>query len=158
MLTDKWNLYTSYTYNNSEYQSNDPSAYNSEGELLEDASASFKAGDEVIDSAQDLFVVSADYYSGDFRFGLSAKYTGERLGAWTDEQTRSRNEVDGYTLVDLNIGYNTSLDSGVFKSIDLAFVVNNLFDKSYLAGGTGNGSTYFIGAPRTAALTLTAQF
>ena len=158
MLTDKWNLYTSYTYNNSEYQSNDPSAYNSDGELLEDASASFKAGDEVIDSAQDLFVVSADYYSGDFRFGLSAKYTGERLGAWTDEQTRSRNEVDGYTLVDLNIGYNTSLDSGVFKSIDLAFVVNNLFDKSYLAGGTGNGSTYFIGAPRTAALTLTAQF
>ena len=131
MLSPQWSVYSSYTNNGSEYKGDAPG---------------FEAGDKVIDSVDDLFVLSTDYFSGDFRFGLSAKYTGER------------GEVDGYTVVDLNAGYATDINAGPFKAIDVAFVVYNVTDKSYLAGGTGNGSTYFIGAPRTAALTLSATF
>lgn len=131
MLTPEWNVYSSYTSNNSEYKGTAPG---------------FQAGDKVIDSVDDLFVLSTDYYSGNFRFGLSAKYTGER------------GEVDSYTVLDFNAGYSAEVSAGPFKSVDLALVVNNLADESYLAGGTGNGSTYFIGAPRTAAFTFTANF
>lgn len=131
MLTPEWNVYSSYTSNNSEYKGNAPG---------------FQAGDKVIDSVDDLFVLSTDYYSGNFRFGLSAKYTGER------------GEVDSYTVLDFNAGYSAEVSAGPFKSVDLALVVNNLSDESYLAGGTGNGSTYYIGAPRTAAFTFTANF
>ena len=103
-------------------------------------------------------MVSTDYFSDGFRVGLSAKYTGERLGAWQDEDTRTRNKVDGYTVLDFNAGYSTDVDAGPFKAIDVSFVVYNVTDKSYLAGGTGNGATYYIGAPRTAAVTFTADF
>ncbi|MGS0535831.1 TonB-dependent receptor domain-containing protein [Pseudoalteromonas sp. SaAl2] len=157
MLTNEWNVYTSYTNNSSEYASDDPSSY-ANGELIDGAGPSFRAGDDVIDSPSDMFVLSTDYYSGDFRFGISAKYTGERLGAWTDEQTRARNEVDSYTVIDFNAGYFAEVNAGAFTSIDIAFAVTNVTDKQYLSGGTGNGSTYFIGAPRTAALTFTANF
>ena len=131
MLNSEWNIYSSYTNNDSEYKGDAPG---------------FEAGDKVIDSVDDLFVLSTDYYSGDFRFGLSAKYTGER------------GEVDGYTVLDLNAGYSAEVNAGPFKALDIAFVVYNVTDKSYLAGGTGNGTTYFIGAPRTAAVTLSATF
>ncbi|KPH65025.1 TonB-dependent receptor domain-containing protein [Pseudoalteromonas porphyrae] len=163
MLTNEWNIYTSYTSNSSEYASHDPSAYDANGVILKDedgndVSPSFKKGDDVIDSPSDMFVISTDYYSGDFRFGISAKYTGERLGAFLNEQTRARNNVDGYTVLDINAGYAADVNAGPFKSIDIAFAVTNVTDKQYLSGGTGNGSTYFIGAPRTAALTFTATF
>lgn len=131
MLTQQWNVYTSYTNNISEYKGNAPG---------------FEAGDSVIDSVEDLFVISTDYYSGDFRFGLSSKFTGER------------GDVDSYNVLDFNAGYTADVNAGPFKSVDFAFVVNNLTNESYLAGGTGNGSTYFIGAPRTAAFTFTANF
>lgn len=163
MLTNEWNIYTSYTNNSSEYASNDPASYDSKGVLLIDeqgnsASPSFKKGDTVIDAPSDMFVVSTDYYSGDFRFGISAKYTGEREGAFLDEQTRARSKADGYTVIDINAGYAAQVDAGPFKSIDIAFAVTNVTDKRYLAGGTGNGNTYYIGGPRTAALTFTANF
>ncbi|WP_166376148.1 TonB-dependent receptor [Pseudoalteromonas sp. Z9A4] len=163
MLTPSWNVYSSYTNSSSEYSSDDPNAYDSQGVILRDESGnevapSFRKGDSIIDSSEDLFVVSTDYFSDGFRVGLSAKYTGERLGAWQDEDTRTRNKVDGYTVLDFNAGYSTDVDAGPFKAIDVSFVVYNVTDKSYLAGGTGNGATYYIGAPRTAAVTFTADF
>ncbi|MGO3443125.1 MAG: TonB-dependent receptor domain-containing protein, partial [Pseudoalteromonas distincta] len=163
MLTPSWSVYSSYTNSSSEYSSDDPNAYDSQGVILRDESGnevapSFRKGDSIIDSSEDLFVVSTDYFSDGFRVGLSAKYTGERLGAWQDEDTRTRNKVDGYTVLDFNAGYSTDVDAGPFKAIDVSFVVYNVTDKSYLAGGTGNGATYYIGAPRTAAVTFTADF
>lgn len=124
-------LYSSFTHNDSTYVGNAPG---------------FKAGEKVIDSVDDMFVVSTDYTKGDLRAGLSAKYTGDR------------GQADSYTLVDFNVGYSKELDGGAFNSIDIAFVVNNLFDKRYLATGTGTGETFFIGGPRTATITFTANF
>ncbi|OUL58180.1 TonB-dependent receptor domain-containing protein [Pseudoalteromonas ulvae] len=124
-------VYSSYTMNDSTYIGNAPG---------------FNAGDKVIDSVDDMFVISTDYTQGNLRSGLSAKYTGERGAA------------ESYTVVDFNLGYSQSLEDAMFESVDIAFVVNNLFDKRYLSTGTGTGETFFIGGPRTATITLTANF
>lgn len=93
-----------------------------------------------------MFVLSTNYTLENFRAGLSAKYTGER------------GDADSYTILDFNVGYSATIDSNVFKSFDLAFVVNNLTDENYLSTGTGNGTSFFIGAPRTASMTFTVSF
>jgi len=58
----------------------------------------------------------------------------------------------------VNVGYSFEFSGSGVKSVDLALVVNNLFDEDYLSTGTGNGLTYFIGAPRTTSLTVSANF
>ncbi|MBA6302712.1 TonB-dependent receptor domain-containing protein [Colwellia sp. MB02u-14] len=130
-FNENWDIYSSYTNNDSTYVGNAPG---------------FESGSKVIDSVDDMFVLSTNYTLESFRLGLSAKYTGER------------GDADSYTVVDFNAGYGASIDSNVLKSFDLAFVVNNLTDESFLSTGTGNGTAFFIGAPRTASMTLTVSF
>jgi iron complex outermembrane receptor protein len=130
-FTNQWSIYSSYTNNKSTYVGNAPG---------------FNAGDKVIDSVDNMFVLSTDYYSGDLSFGTSAKYTS------------ARGKAPSYTVIDANVGYDIQLSNPMIKSLNIAFVVNNLLDKRYLSTGTGTGSTYFIGGPRTAALTVTANF
>ena len=130
-VNQEWSLYGSFTSNDSTYVGNAPG---------------FNSGDKVIDSVDDMWVLSADYIKDRLRYGVSAKYTGERTSA------------DDYTVVDMYLGYNIASNGETFKSMDISLVVNNIFDKRYLSTGTGNGTTYFIGAPKTAALTFTASF
>lgn len=130
-FNDNWDIYTSYTNNDSTYVGNAPG---------------FEAGTKVVDSVDDMFVFSTNYTFEKFRAGLSAKYTGERGVA------------DSYSVLDFNAGYNSTLNNNIFKSFDVAFVVNNLTDESYLSTGTGNGTSFFIGAPRTASMTVTVSF
>jgi iron complex outermembrane receptor protein len=130
-LNDQWNIYSSYTNNDSRYVGNAPG---------------FTSGDKVIDSVDDMFVLSSDYTKGDFRLGASGKYTGER------------GDAPSYTTFDFNAGYFIPFDGQAISSIDIAFVVTNITDESYLSTGTGNGNTFFIGAPRTASMTFTAKF
>ncbi|GGD59117.1 TonB-dependent receptor [Lacimicrobium alkaliphilum] len=153
-VNDKWSLYAAYTKNNSEYT-----------QTIENTVDGVRTvevvGDtDVIDAVEDMVTLSLDYYSGNLRGGLSAKYTGKRQGGYLDilSDPSQRNQVDGYTLLDLNIGYHLPVANTLVDSIDLAFVVNNITDKRYLSSGTGNGFSYYIGGPRTAALTLTANF
>ncbi|MFD2167092.1 TonB-dependent receptor domain-containing protein [Thalassotalea euphylliae] len=127
-VNDNWELYASFTKNNSEYVGNAPG---------------FESGDDVIDSVDDMWVLSANYFAGDLRFGASTKYTGER------------GDADDYIVTDVNLGYSIPFDG--MRNVDLAFVVTNLFDEDYLATGTGNGTTYFIGAPKTATFTVTVD-
>ena len=93
-----------------------------------------------------MFVLSTDYSNGNFRVGASGKYTGERGAA------------DSYTTFDMNAGYFINFAGNAISSVDIAFVVTNITDESYLSTGSGNGNTFFIGAPRTASMTLTATF
>ena len=130
-LNDNWSFYSSYTHNDSVYTG---------------SVSGVIAGQKVNDSIDDMFVISTDYNFDDFYAGLSAKYTGERGIA------------DAYTVLDFNAGYTVNIDNNMFKSIDLAFVVTNITDEDYLSAGTGNGTKYFIGAPRTATMTFTASF
>lgn len=130
-LNDNVSLYSSYTNNDSTY--------------VGDA-AGFNSGDKVNDSIEDMFVFSADYTKGNLHTGASVKYTGERGVA------------DSYTILNFNVGYSATIDNNTFKAVDIAFVVTNVTDENYLSTGTGNGLTYFIGAPRTATMTLTTNF
>jgi iron complex outermembrane receptor protein len=130
-FNDNWDIYSSYTNNDSTYVGN---------------AQGYEPGTKVIDSVDDMFVLSTNYTHENIRAGLSAKYTGER------------GDADAYTVIDFNAGYSVSIDSNAFKSFDLAFVVNNLTDESYLSTGTGNGTSFFIGAPRTASMTFTVDF
>lgn len=130
-LNEQWNFYSSYTNNDSRYVGDAPG---------------FTAGDKVVDSVDDMFVLSSDYTKGDFRVGASGKYTGDRGDALS------------YTTFDVNAGYFVAFSGSSISSIDIAFVVTNITDESYLSTGTGNGSTFFIGAPRTASMTFTANF
>ena len=130
-INNKWSVYSSYTNNKSTYLGNAPG---------------FKAGDKVIDSVDNMYVISTDYYAGNLSFGSSAKYTG------------ARGNAPSYTVMDANIGYDINFSNPMFKSLNVTFVINNLLDKRYLSTGTGTGNTYFIGGPRTAAVTITANF
>lgn len=130
-LNDNWSIYSSYTNNDSRYVGNAPG---------------FVAGDKVIDSVDDMFVASADYTDGDFHVGLSGKYTG------------NRGDAESYTTLDMNADYFITFTDSAIKSLNIAFVVSNLTDESYLSAGTGTGNTFFIGAPRTASMTFTAAF
>ncbi len=130
-LNEQWSIYSSYTNNDSSYVGNAPG---------------FAAGDKVVDSVDDMFVLSTDYTKGNFSVGASGKYTGERGVA------------DSYTTFDMNANYVVNFDNNAISSMDIAFVVTNITDESYLSTGTGNGTTFFIGAPRTASMTLTANF
>jgi iron complex outermembrane receptor protein len=130
-LNDNVSLYSSYTNNDSTY--------------IGDA-AGFNAGDRVNDSIEEMFVFSADYTEGNLHTGASVKYTGDRGVA------------DSYTILNFNAGYSAQIDNNMFKTVDIALVVTNVTDEDYLSTGTGNGLTYFIGAPRTATMTFTASF
>jgi len=146
-LNENWDIYSSYTNDDSTYVGN-----NDIGQTT-----GFVPGDKVINAVDDMFVLSTNYHKGNLRAGLSAKYTGERNkeGSYT---IGNRFAADAYTVLDFNMGYTGNFDSNVFKSFDVAFVVNNLTDKSYVSAGTGSGKTFFIGAPRTASVTFTANF
>lgn len=138
-LSSNWSVLGSYTNNRSEYAS------------TEISEADGTAGNKVAGAAEDVLALSANYFNGDLRFGTSMKYTSDRFG--NKENTDVLNNA---TIVDFNIGYAIPLSVGNLSEMDVSFVVNNVFDKDYLAGGI-EGS-YFIGAPRTASLTFTANF
>lgn len=130
-VNEQWSLYSSYTNNDSRYIGDVPG---------------FTAGDKIVDSVDDMFVLSSDYTQGDFRVGASGKYTGERGAA------------PSYTTFDVNAGYMINFNGHAINSIDISFVITNITDESYLSTGTGNGTKFFIGAPRTASMTFTANF
>ncbi|MEW6991927.1 TonB-dependent receptor [Colwelliaceae bacterium 6441] len=130
-LNEQWNIYSSYTNNDSRYVGNAPG---------------FNAGDKVVDAVDDMFVFSSDYSQGDFYVGASGKYTSKRGAA------------PSYTTFDVNAGYTVNFNGHAINTIDIAFVITNITDESYLSTGTGNGNTFFIGAPRTASMTFTANF
>lgn len=143
-LTDELRAYASYTNNDSTYQGS--------GDAVVDAAAGITPGNTVYGSAEDMFVVSADWSKDLYEAGISTKWVGER---WLDPDNTSR--IDGYLVADVYLGVNGESLSGALQGINLKLVVNNLFDKRYL-GGVAGGWGGWIGGGRTAALSLTADF
>ncbi|MBM7070529.1 TonB-dependent receptor [Shewanella sp. 202IG2-18] len=129
--TEDLNFYASYTNNDSEYVGNAPG---------------FTKGERVIDSIEEMWVITGTYHMDDLTISSSTKYTGDKGAA------------DDYTLTDIRVAYAMDFESNSIDAVNLSFVVNNLFDEQYLAAGTGNGETFFIGAGKTAALTLDLRF
>ncbi|NTS78137.1 TonB-dependent receptor [Catenovulum sp. SM1970] len=135
-FADSWSLYASYTDNESEYV---------------DGTSDYPKGNTVFGSVEDMMVLSIDYNNDKYLAGLSAKNVGER---WMDPQNTQR--IDAYTVLDFYAGVNLG-QFGDLKDVQLKATVNNLNDESYI-GGVAGGWGGWIGAPRTAAINLTASF
>lgn len=138
-------LYTSVTWNHSEY--------------LESINGIIK-GNKVAGQPGRMLAVGANYHYSDFRAGLSAKYVGDRYGTLDNTE-----KMNPYTVFDASVGYRLDLTDGGesrpwLKSLDFDLAVTNFTNKHYLAtlGDDSSPGYYYIGAPRTAVLTVSAQF
>ncbi|WP_158970571.1 TonB-dependent receptor [Paraglaciecola sp. L3A3] len=135
-LTDTLTAYGSFTTNDSEYV---------------DGSIDYPKGNTVFGSPENMAVVSLDWEK-DTRFaGLSTKWVDDRYIDAANEQI-----ADAYLVTDLYAGVAVQSPVKGIQGLEIRLTVNNMFDKSYLGGIAGQSA--WIGAPRTAAINVTAQF
>ena len=143
-LSSDWKVSGSYTYTNATYTDN------VNGLLI--------SGNNVPFLPENMVSAALDYKKDGFLFGMNAKYNKDMYG------TRDNLDViDNYALANGYIGYSKTLKNSALKDVSVMMNINNIFDKSYLAtagafGDTVGTSTYFVGAPRTTTLTLSATF
>ncbi len=142
-LTDTLNLFVSYTDIDAEILGT--------GDANLDTDAGIAVGNTVPGIADQMYVVSLDYVEGNFAAGISTKYVGDRFvdlaNTWTAE---------GYYDTDLYASVSGSAISDELENLEFRLTVNNLFDQDWISGISGGGA--WISAPRTAVLTVTADF
>ncbi|HSG91677.1 MAG TPA: TonB-dependent receptor [Pseudomonadales bacterium] len=141
--TDNLSVYLAYSYNESEYVGT--------GDAAVDAAVGITPGNDVVGIPENQLVVTLDYARGPLNVGLSTKYTDERAVRFDNSWV-----ADDYFLTDAYATLSGEGMGGVLDDATLDLVVNNLFDKSYLGGVSGNGA--WIGAPRSVVLTGTVRF
>ncbi len=182
--TDNLSFYASYTNNDATYLGIDASVLSpasvagaSDAEIADlvrtlNDNAGIWEGNPVAGIADNMFVASADWHITNFNAGISAKYTGERpvnvarnfavsdadgnAVAPTGKALGTFN-TDATTIVDLYVGMNGGAIANALDGVSVRLNVTNLFDESYL-GTIAQNSGAWIGAPRTVALSLTADF
>lgn len=142
-ITESFNLYGSVAYTSSELQNNLPQQSVGQGLAL-------------VDTPEWTAAVRGEYELGSFTLGAQAKWVDERFSNdFNTEVTPS------YATVDLDLRYDFGT---LFRNENTYIQLNviNLFDEEYIgtiSSGTNAGTGFFaLGAPRTAMLTLTAEF
>ena len=143
MLNDVWSFFGSYTHNDATILGT--------GNAELDADAGIAVGNKVPGIPDDMFVLSADFVDGNFYGGASAKWVGDRFVDLSNTWT-----ADSYVDTDLYLGVSGEALSDDLSNIDFRLTINNVFDQDWLAGISGNAA--WISAPRTVALTVTADF
>jgi len=160
---DTYELYANVAYNDAHY-------------VAETAAEGIKAGDPVLGAPRRTAFAEAVWKPLEtWRAGVNAKYVGEAAGTYGDVANTlvtggpafyPREYMPAYTLVGLSLSYRPKGGFlGYFRNAELAFNVDNLFDKRYLGGvgaelTTSNPLTsgrYFLGSPRTLFFTLRAS-
>jgi iron complex outermembrane receptor protein len=155
------NIYASANFNKSEVKKD---------YTLSTSGTSFQlpvAGKELVMTPDRIFNGRISYDFGDLTLGLQGKYMSSR---WIDDLNSTR--IPGYAVFGLDARY----DLPFFKGSYIQVNVQNLFDRFYISRSTTNanvvpfpipGTTktffastpgFFIGAPRTATITLGAKF
>ncbi|WP_337841266.1 TonB-dependent receptor [Rheinheimera sp.] len=161
-LGSGWSLYGAATLNKAEYNRTvNSQVLDEDGNVVVDANgnpvinpAAIFAGDKVAGSPEKIYNLSLRYQGQAYRTGLTARHTASYFGA---AMGGNKDELPASTVLDFYVGYSKTLsNSELFKGLDLALVINNLNDESYLTGG--QEGAYFIGAERTASLTLSLDF
>ena len=142
-VTDSVSAYVAWTMNESEYIGS--------GDSLVDGELGITPGATVVNMPEDMFVISLDWENEFVRIGATAKFTGERYVDFSNTWLAS-----DYALVDVYAAVNGEAISPAWSSVDARFTINNLLDESYLGGISSGGA--WIGAPRTAAVTLSMDF
>ena len=143
-VTNFISAYLSYTNNEAKYLGT--------GDSDLDDSLGITPGNTVFGSAEEMFIVSADWDNDLCYAGISSKWVGAR---WLNADNTGR--IDSYLVTDLYLGINGGSVTDWLNGIDLRLIVNNITDERYISGVAG-GSGGWIGGARTAALTLTADF
>jgi outer membrane cobalamin receptor len=159
---DTYELYANAAYNDAHY-------------VAETAAEGIKAGDPVLGAARHTAFAEAVWKPVEsWRASVNAKYVGEAAGTYGEVANTvvtggpafyPREYMPAYTLVGMSLSYRPKGGFlGYFRNVELAFNVDNLFDKRYLGGvgaelTTSNPLTsgrYFLGSPRTLFFTLRA--
>lgn len=140
-LGETWSIFLSYTNNTSKYI----------GAGAPGIDALTSPGNTVVGVPDDMFVSSFDWRSGSLRAGFTSKFTGDRYVDFANTW-----KAKSYAVADVYIGLDGEAISDALQNFDFRFTINNLFDEDYLAGISGQGA--WIGAPRTAAFTITGRF
>ncbi|GAA6136286.1 TonB-dependent receptor [Arenicella sp. 4NH20-0111] len=142
--SDSISLYSAFTYTNAEYVG---TGLGNEA----DAALGIFPGNKVVNTPENSLVVSLDWKNDIYRAGLSAKYVDDRF-----IDIANTSVAKSYTTADLYFGMSGAAFGEALEGIDVSLVVNNLLDESYLGGISGFGA--WIGAPRTAVLSFSADF
>ncbi|MCG8415210.1 MAG: TonB-dependent receptor [Pseudomonadales bacterium] len=141
-INENWSVYASYTDTDATYVGSGlgPQA---------DSVLGIFPGNTVVNTPESMWVLSVDWNRGPYYAGLSTKNVGDRFvdngNNWLAED---------YTVSDLYMNVRGEQISEYLQGFDFGFVINNLFDESYLGGISGGA---WIGAPRTAAFTVTVD-
>lgn len=144
-LSENWSLYGSYTYTDATYLGTGLGA-------AADAALGLVPGNTVTGTPESMWVLSLDWTRNNYNAGISTKYVDER---YIDRSNTS--VADAYTVTDLYVNINVDgMGSDLLQGLQMGLVINNITDESYLGGISGFGA--WIGAPRTASFTITADF
>lgn len=152
-----WSIYGSLTYTDSRMNQN----------LMTGANVfEATAGKQFPDVPNWMAGVALQYRNGPLSADLSAKYTGKRYSTLVNDES-----IGGFTLYSFDASYH--LPSAAFiKDPLLRFNVYNLFNTNYLYLNSGSGAgftvrsfgagasapSYYVGAPRTFSMMLSADF
>lgn len=117
-----------------------------------------RAGNKVAGQPGRMLVLAANYHSGGYRMGVSAKYVGDRYGTIDNSE-----KMPSYTAFNGYIGYRLDLGRAgtrPLKTVDLSLNVTNLFNRHYLGtlSSAGTPGYYWISPPRTVIFTASASF
>ncbi len=146
-FADSLSLNSGLTLNNSEYTQN---------------VNGYREGDKVAAIPEQMLSATLKYQHENYRAGLGAKYTAEYFGAAKRTEINkvavwNRDEIPAHTLLNLYAGYHAEMaQAGLIQTLDLSFIINNLTDKRYLAGG--QEGAYLLGAERSASFTISLGF
>jgi len=127
------------------------------------------AGKEFPDTPNWLSGLSVQYARDSWYVFGSAKYTGKRYSSLVNDDS-----LGGYTVFNTGAGY-TFPSSSWLKKPTMRLNVNNIFNKEYLNMNSGSGSqfttnaqavgpvaasapTFYVSAPRSFSVTVTADF
>lgn len=143
-LTPAWKLTGTYTYTDATYK--------------EDIGTLNISGKAVPFIPKHMVTLALDYSKNGYVFGANIKHNSTIYG------TRDNADViENYAITNFYMGYNKNINGEIIKDLNVMLNIDNAFDADYLAtagafGDTAGSSTYFVGAPRTATLTLGASF
>ena len=161
-LSQHVNLTSAITLNNAEYSEDVAASKDgADGEQL--LVKDYRKGDKIAGIPEKMLSLSLNYNDGSYRAGISGKYIGDYYGAAKHSFTANGGEawnkdmISARTIFNAYFGYEKDLGvATLFKSVDLALVLNNLTDKNYITGGSEGA--YMIGAGRTASFTVSLGF
>jgi iron complex outermembrane receptor protein len=114
-------------------------------------------GNEIAETPKFSLKVAATYSLKNHLLSLQGRYIGSRYA-----DIENTEKMDAYTTWDASYGYGFK-NIGFAKTLDITLSLNNIFDEKYVSSiGTADllddTTTYYVGAPRSVALSFKGTF